>query len=749
MANWYYHNKNGEKVGPISVAALRALVQRGLVTRETVIQNHTGRTHFAGEVNGLTFPELSTVTKNEVLSLICSQIITLTDRKADERISSRSSEKVELPQQADVVEPRTTIKLSCPSCNRSLKAESKHAGRTLKCPACQSAVSIPVLAVVPPPIPSSVKNTPKTIVAAAVPATQPSQEQKTEDHRSEFQPLDEYANVYKQRHAENVSNFFEELFVQSGVNQEENRVVVKKVNKLQAALDVENKSLRRAKFLRGWLIFAIVLSVLAGSIAVSVLVEPRIMEELGYPRQRAVTISELTIVFGVLVTAASFWAIFAKINPRIKGLKSAITNLEGQRDSQIAVARKQMQPLNDLFRRYMSSRLMEKTYPLIKLDDYFDIKRYDCLSRKYGLWDNRNVDSSAIFLQSGEINGNPFCFFTNLRHYLGTETYSGSRKVTWTEIEEYTDSEGKKKTRTVEKSETLYAYVTKPCPRYHTDSTLVYGNEAAPNLSFTREDTDAEYWNEKKTQREVNKRIKQVNAKMRKAVKEGKTFTSMGNEFEALFGATDRDNEVEFRVLFTPIAQREILKLIKDKTLSWGDDFNFSKRKMLNLIGSDHLTDYDMSGSTINYQHYNIDTIRKKFNDYNNEYFRALYFAFAPLLAIPLYQQHKPHEFIYRDVYQERFACHAHEYAVNKKYSGDFAHPESRTKNILKTAFVSGDQHTDTVTVTAYGYRTEDRTDHVDVRCSGNGQTYSVSVNWVEYLPVQRTTNATIDEWDV
>ena len=57
MAHWYYYNKNGEKSGPISVAALKALAQKGLITRETKIENHTGRTAIAGEVNGLTFPE--------------------------------------------------------------------------------------------------------------------------------------------------------------------------------------------------------------------------------------------------------------------------------------------------------------------------------------------------------------------------------------------------------------------------------------------------------------------------------------------------------------------------------------------------------------------------------------------------------------------------------------------------------------------------------------------------------------------
>jgi hypothetical protein len=221
----------------------------------------------------------------------------------------------------------------------------------------------------------------------------------------------------------------------------------------------------------------------------------------------------------------------------------------------------------------------------------------------------------------------------------------------------------------------------------------------------------------------------------------------MGNEFDALFGATDRDNEVEFRVLFTPIAQREIVKLIKDKTISWGDDFNFTKRKMLNLIGSDHLTGYDMSGNPSNYQHYDIDTIRQKFNDYNNGYFRALYFAFAPLLAIPLYQQHKPHEFIYKDVYQQRFSCHAHEYAVNQ-VAALFRHPQSHTDDILKTQLIEGGPSGDEIRVASFGYNTIKRTDIVNVRCSGNGQTYSVSVDWTEYIPVEKTSTYVVAAQD-
>ena len=55
--NWYYFNKNAEKVGPISTTALKELARQGLITKETVIENRSGRTALAGTVNGLEFPE--------------------------------------------------------------------------------------------------------------------------------------------------------------------------------------------------------------------------------------------------------------------------------------------------------------------------------------------------------------------------------------------------------------------------------------------------------------------------------------------------------------------------------------------------------------------------------------------------------------------------------------------------------------------------------------------------------------------
>lgn len=38
-----------------------------------------------------------------------------------------------------------TIRVKCPSCQQTLKAEERHAGRTVRCPACRAPVTIPAI----------------------------------------------------------------------------------------------------------------------------------------------------------------------------------------------------------------------------------------------------------------------------------------------------------------------------------------------------------------------------------------------------------------------------------------------------------------------------------------------------------------------------------------------------------------------------------------------------------------------------
>ena len=104
---------------------------------------------------------------------------------------------------------------------------------------------------------------------------------------------------------------------------------------------------------------------------------------------------------------------------------------------------------------------------------------------------------------------------------------------------------------------------------------------------------------------------------------------------------------------------------------------------------------------------------------------------------------HKPHEFIYKDVYNYNVSFWEDETMANFMGEYNFKHPDSVTSNILKTKVIGSHPGTDLLSVTAYGYQGINRVDYVSVR-GGDGYVHQVPVNWVEYLPVDRTSEMAI-----
>lgn len=546
---------------------------------------------------------------------------------------------------------------------------------------------------------------------------------------SPYQPLDEYKNRYQELHRFNTSDFFENCVKVAGIDEQENIKIVEKIDQHKNSISKTGSSLKKKRLLKN-----VVTVVMVTAIAVCVLFTAAAFSN---PMPKVFII----ILCSVGLAVYSFLLDKNKITPSIKNLDQETKQLQGESAVMIEKAWQQLKPLISQLDSSVSARLFEKTYPLIQLDDKFHIERFSYLNRKFGLRDNTNTNVSTYFVQSGEINGNPFCFFKTLNHYMSQKTYRGSLSISWTD--QYMDHNGKWQTRY--QSQTLTAKVTKPYPDYYRDTFLVYGNEAAPNLIFTRTKSKANELNEKQLEKYVKSKAKEIENLARKKISQGENFTAMGNlEFEALFGATDRNNEQEFRLLFTPLAQREILNLIKDKSVAWGDNFKFRKNQMLNAISADHLRDIDVSGSINNYVDYDLARMRSKFNKYNNLYFKSIYFAFAPLLAIPLYQDHKTHEFIYKDVYNQRFSNYEHERIVNNMDRDEFAPPNSVTRNILKTTFVQNDADTENINVIAYGFTSIDRTEYVQVH-GGDGRWHDVPVHWTEYIPVSKATNINLE----
>jgi hypothetical protein len=356
------------------------------------------------------------------------------------------------------------------------------------------------------------------------------------------------------------------------------------------------------------------------------------------------------------------------------------------------------------------------------------------LRESFGWCESFNDTRSVAFAHSGLINGNPFVLAKTVNHWIGSKTYHGSRGISWRE--RVRDSNGR--WTTVTHHQTLHASVEKPFPEYADEAMLIYGNQAAPELSFSRvpsslsrlKDGLISNWRK-------DRAIKKLESKSRK-LSGTNNFTVMANrEFDTLFGAVDRDHEAQFRLLFTPLAQQEMVKLLKDQDVGYGDNFAFKKNKMINIIEPSHLAEIDFSADPQKFRSYELSYARAYFNSYHNEAFRAFFFSFAPVLSIPLYQQHHPSEGIHADVAHDPSCYWEHEAIANYVGESDFAHPDCITRNILKTSSKQDSKGAQVVRVTAHGFRGVDRVSHVTVR-GGDGRNHRVAVHWVQYIPVKR-----------
>lgn len=546
-----------------------------------------------------------------------------------------------------------------------------------------------------------------------------------------LEPSKYYNGVLKKQFADSTDAFFEDLVKKSGVNREENRQTCFEYRKQLEQIESLSKKITKYRTLKVFLILSIIAFFITTFILIVNMVNNDEATAVGVIL--SIVFPAISILFIVLIAV--------KISPLIKGFKAKMEEEKKKAQELLDKAYSQMKPLNDLFDSDMTRQLITKNVPILNIDRNFNIKRFDYLNGKYGFSDNLDKDESTTDVLSGEIIGNPFIITRNRVHHIGSETYHGSLVISWTE--QVRDSNGKY--HTVTRTQTLYASVVKPKPFYHSNTTLIYGNEVAPDLSFSHSPSHAEKMSDKEIEKFVKKKAKEIHKKTVKSTTNSGEFTEMGNEeFDALFGGLDRDNEVQYRLMFTPLAQKNMLNLMKNPE-PFGDDFSFYKRKMLNYVSSEHSNSFDMNTTAERYVSYDIDISKKTFLTYNINYFRCLFFDFAPLLSIPLYQQHKPHEYIYHKEYRRNYTSYEAESVVNKFSKKLLSHPDSKTESILKTQFIEKDGLSDKVEVTAYSYDTKERVDFIS-KLGGDGRLHAVPVPWIEYIPVWQKNIVEIKE---
>jgi len=443
-----------------------------------------------------------------------------------------------------------------------------------------------------------------------------------------------------------------------------------------------------------------------------------------------------------MVLVSIFAPVIYWLNKVIKDSHARLKDLEQACDVKRAEAWSQMAPLNRLFDWDIAAKLIKKTVACIEFDPYFSNGRMEDLQNKFGWSGELGNDHSIVVSHSGVLNGNPFILARTLSHWMGSKTYHGSLQISWTE--QVRGSNGKWHTEM--RHETLTASIERPFPEYENRTFIIYGNEAAPDLLFSRKPSplsklkDGFFDKMRKSHA-----IKKLEKKSRE-IGEGSVFSVMSNrEFDALFDATDRNHEVQFRLLFTPLAQQEMLKLLKDGQIGYGDDFTFIKKNMINILEPAHMRHTDIGGEPEKFHAYDLAQARLLFNSYHNEFFRSFYFGMAPLLSIPLYQQHRSHSDIYKDSYARQSCFWEHEAIANYHGESVFKHPNCVTRSILKTASKVESDGSQRVRVTASGYSSVERVEYVAVH-GGDGRRHQVPVHWHEYQVVQNASDILLKE---
>ena len=552
-----------------------------------------------------------------------------------------------------------------------------------------------------------------------------------------FEPLALFRDRLRQEHAERVAAYFEELVERAGVDENANKQTIEEINRLAREMERKGARVSRRKILRGlvWAGFG------AAAAVVTFFLYPLIVEGVHPSPESA---AGLLAVAGV--AAGLYWLIQRKLTPRIEALKQTLEELEQARQTQLAAAWAQMAPLNALFDPSVSPRLMAETVPRLEFDPWFSNGRLSELQEVFGLDPQFNEEQSILFSQSGVMNGNPFVIGERLRVQMMSHVYRGELDISWQATETYRDANGRLRTRTVTRRQTLHACVTQPKPSFSQDWFVIYGNEAAPNLRFSRVPVGlSSFDSERMKQREKRKKLKKLEAFSRNLDDEY-GYTLMANrEFEVLFHAVDRSDEVEFRLLFTPLAQKQMVDLLRDEQVGYGDNFSFRKINRINLVRPQHLRSEEVDATPAIFQHYDLSVARQRFNEFQNNYFKAMFFALAPLLTIPIYQQHRSHEDIYRDVLLRTPSNWTHETLANAHGDQSFAHPDSITRNLLKTQSVVRDDHTQEVAVSAHGFRGIQRVTQIR-KFGRDGRVHPVPVKWVEYVPVSRSSRMVVRE---
>lgn len=269
------------------------------------------------------------------------------------------------------------------------------------------------------------------------------------------------------------------------------------------------------------------------------------------------------------------------------------TEVKAKLDKQLAVF------IRNLSYDFMFKKIIEPVWPDIKLDIYQD-------EYSFSSWINlipKMLSKDACYLEliSGTIFNNPFMVYNTKTQTWYMHTYTGSVACTYTD----TDSQG----HTVTRTEVVTAAETIPAPKWSIDTELAYHFDRPAKLCF------------------INGASKR---EMKKLNKKNLQSPMENSEFDKLFAAT-RSDEKDYRVVFTPLAQENYVKLFKEQK------YVVEKNEDVTLVSAPGNALLDTTDNEA--ENYDLETWKKKYCEWVSNLVRTLGLLSLPVACIPLYTQ--------------------------------------------------------------------------------------------------------------
>lgn len=542
----------------------------------------------------------------------------------------------------------------------------------------------------------------------------------------EFDPVDYYEKYLKEGIRQNAASFFDALIKKAAVDEGLNTQTADAFYAAQSEDKANEKVIGRYRALKTLLIVLAVIGILGALLGIYFLVSSNNMPGI------------LCLVIGLLLALTGILITVFVVSPKLKALIAKDAENNKKVSELKAKCLSQLYPLNKAMDHRDFNRIVAKTTDAFNLDDTLAPEKLSMLKKLFAYNQEPNGNESVFTCVSGNIATNPFLRLRLFTEKMLDKVYVGTRVITWTEVV----GSGKNR-HVVTRTQTLTAQVVKPAPFYNYATFVVYGNQAAPDLTFSRSPSglDKDH-DDKDVERLVSRRSKEMNDRAEEIIKKGGSFQPLANtEFESLFGAFDRDNEVQYRLLFTPLAQQNLTELITMKE-PYGDDFAFHKLRKINIVSSRHGKEVPDFTEDMFFGQVDIRVFRKTYVDTIASIFESLFFELAPVLAIPLYQQTDAGKYD-----PEKEVRHVSDYEaesfVNHMDANAFMHPETTTPQILKVRYLQSVGDSDVFSVDSDSFKAIPRVTYV-TQMGGDGRAHDVAVQWFEYIPLKRTSSVAI-----